>query len=594
MNLHRSLLFASIITLLSIRLFAVPSTDVDVITKGDDTRLKQTVTYSSDTTTVAEALVELSGETGVTMDSGVDNNDWSVRDRKIIIHVVNMKLSNLMENLSSVLRFHWSRSGDAGKWTYRLSQDKKELDEEESLRTAAVNAQTGPEREKRENALADMVNLGSLHEGDTAKLKTTDPWRYVLATEPLGRDVATFLSAFPEARNAFMQGTEASIPVHQLSPQLQEVVQRIARSYDSLTKSIGASDDHSSLLSNFDKLQITINRRNSANPDILSKSLLGTITIGNSTESFDVPIFDPSSPMGRVLGTAIVSLKSGVSKDEVGKRLKENITSISKTIESGKEPSRDISSDPALRAPVKLLNADTNISLARILKIIAEKTKLNVISDCFPGSVFLVQGGERTLGEQLEAIRTGCGSNWTKSGDTLIFKDKEWFKKRTWAVPQVWISYWEKRGNVNDGLLFDDYIQIGNLRDEQIDHTIMTDMKLAGLGAGDAARNRQILRFYGMLSEDQQKLMSTTYLPVTSLSDNQWAALKTALATKGAAYAAMEKAKQFIQFKQSGTEIVKYTFSYYPGENELPVTFELSSGVIYKTPDKTTAAPPKL
>ena len=55
------------------------------------------------------------------------------------------------------------------------------------------------------------------------------------------------------------------------------------------------------------------------------------------------------------------------------------------------------------------------------------------------------------------------------------------------------------------------------------------------IGAGDAARNRQILRFYGLLSDDQRKALSTQQLEAGTLTDLQWAALQKALATKGEA-----------------------------------------------------------
>jgi len=592
---HRRLLLSiAILTLLSTLSIAAWAGE-DVLAKGDDSRLDAKVAFDADGIPISTVLDQLSANTGVTVVAGLNDDDWSVRDREVIVHVKDMKLGELMRQLSSTLHFHWSRAGDPGKFTYRLWQDKTERDEEESLRAAEDSTQSRQAREKRENALADMANLGSLSATDAGNLQGTDPWRYVLATEPLGRDVADLLSNFPEARSAFVQGTEATFPVAELPPALQDTVKRIAESYDALSKSIGNTEDNSGLLSKFDRLQITINRGTRSSQDIVSQSMLGRITIGSGAKSFDIPLFDPASPVGKALGKAIISLKQGATKDAVGQQLQKDMASAVSISEAAQPAGRDITSDPDLRSKIKLFevrpastpqDATKLFSLPVTLKILATKTKLNVISDYFPSPAPAVDGGEKTLGEQLEVIRKAYGSNWTKSGNILVFRDKDWFTKRAWAVPEVWMKYWTDRGKLNNGLVLEDLARIGDLRDEQIDHTIMADSQLVRFGAGEAARNRQILRFYMSLSADQRKIMTTSKLDAASLSEEQWNALKNALATKGAAYAAVQRGSQFIRLTQSGTAVVEYQFSYYPAENEPAVTFKFSSGDVYRTPDE--------
>lgn len=579
----RRFFLAAIVASLCVRCGAAATSAGETLPKGEDARLDQRVTFSADGTALSTLLDDLSKKTGVTIIAGLDGDDWCVRDRKAIVYVTDMPLSDLMQQLSSTFHFHWSRGGDGDKSVYRLWQDKTERDEEESLRAAEGSAQSKQAREKRENSLSDMVNLGSLSSADSNNLKKSDPWRYVLATEPLGRDVADFMSNFPEARNAFVQGTEASFAVAELPPALQDTVKRVAQSYESLLKSIGSSDDHSSLFSRFDKLQITINQRSTAGPtgakDIVSQSLLGRITIGG----FEIPLFDPSSAMGKALGKAIIGLKGGSSKEQVGSQLQSDMAAAIKVSEASQPASRDITSDPALRAKVKLFDGPTTATLAVALKALAAKTSLNVVSDYFPSGAPPLDGTEKTLGAQLEIIGTVYGSNWTKAGSILTLRDKDWFTKRAWAVPEVWVKYWADRGKLNNGLLIDDMAQIGNLRDEQLDHTVMADPTLVRLGAGEGARNRQILRFYSSLSTDQRKLMTESKLEASALSDDQWSMLKAALATKGAAYAAVRKGSQMIRFAQSAPDAVElsYTITYYPGETDPAVAFKLSSGVVF-------------
>lgn len=562
---------------------AVTITQNEALTKGDDARLEQKVTYSADGLRIADVLAELSQSTGVVMAAGLDKDDWMVYDRKVIVHVTDMKLVDLMRELAGILRFHWSRGGESGKWTYRLWQDKQQRQEEESMRSSAEDAVARKLRETRENAIADMVNLGSLPNADAAKLKTADPWRYVLCTEPLGRDVADFINSFPEARNAFVQGQSASFPVSSLPRELQDTVGRIAVSYDSLARSIGASEDHSELLARFDRLQVTLNRKLPGNrDDVYSRGLLGSITIGSADESLEVPLFEPRSAMARALGAAIVSLKSGADKNAVAKKLEAELKAAAEeSAATGGQPERDITSDPALLARVKLFDEAMSAPLPIVLGALFEKSKLNIISDYFVGPKAAFPAGEQPIGRHLETIRTTYGANWEKAGRVLRFRDTEWFKKRAWEVPQVWIDYWVARGKQNNGLALQDLVQIGCLRDEQIDHTVVVTPELVHLGAGDAARNREILRFYGMLSSEQRTLMSDRQLEAMGLDDAQWDALRKALATRGAAYAGASKGSQSVRLAQSGSDqdITKYTFTVYPGPNEPAVTFEMTKGV---------------
>ena len=591
MRLRRTLLPTLLLALLPTVCLAVTVAPDEAISEGDDPRLDSRITYKANGATLAHVLAELARTTGVAMSAGNDQSDWTVYDRKVIVHVTNMKLADLMREIASIVRFRWSREGESGKWTYRLRQDKEQRREEESLRTSTEDAATGRFREKRENALSDMVNLGSLSPADARKLKTTDPWRYVLATDPLGRDVAEFLSSFPEARNAFIQGFEAAFPVSQLSTDLQATVRRIAESYDSLTRSIGIAEDHSDLLARFDKLQITMNRsRSGLGGDILAKSLLGCITIGMGANHFDVPLFDPSSAMGKALGTAIVDLQAGVPTEDVAKHLKQTMAQALKIkSDASPEPARDITSDSALRVPIRLFEVDVQATLTMTLQSLAINSKMNVVSDYFPGTAPVIVRGEKPLGEQLETIRFAFGSNWEKEGNTLRFRDKQWFKKRAWEVAEAWIQYWITRAKANDGLLLEDLAQIANLSDDQIDRTVMTNPRLTGYGASEAAAaaNRQILRFYALLTDQQRDLLSKTGLSVSSLNDDQWAALQTAVATRGAAHAAAQKGSQAIRLTQSATGITEYKFSYHPDAGQGPVVFKLTSGIVYRPADET-------
>lgn len=591
MSYPRTGLFVLLFMLLAVSSQAVTIVQNEVLFKGDDPRLEKKVSFDAEGKRLIEVLSSLTESTGVELNAGQDKNDWLVYDRKVIIHVKDMTLRALLQELATVLRFHWSRGGEEGKWSYRIWQDKQQREEEESLFRGSEDEKARQFREKRENSLADIANLGSLSATDAAALKADNPWRYVLATQPLGKDVAAFFDSFAEARNAFIQGHEATFAVSQLPQNVQGMVRRIADSYDSLEDSIGAAEDHSGLLSRFDKLQVTINRRSlSGGDDILSRSLLGRISIGSGSESFEIPLFDPSSPMAKALGRAIVALQGGATKDMVGNQLKADLKIVVEAGEQSTHTTRDTSSDPALRRSVALFDVAVNAPLPMTLKALAEKANLNVVSDYFPGVIATISGGEKTLGDQLEAISASYGSNWTKNGGIIQFRDKEWYKKRSWDVPEDWINYWSARGKKNEGLQFIDLVQIGCLRDDQIDHTVMTNPVLVTYGAGEAARNRHILRFYGSLKPDQQKLMATQRLMVSALDVTQWRALQDALAKKGVVYTAATQASQFLRISSSadGNE---NDITYYPNDTDPAVQFKVETGMLYGVSEGLNVVP---
>ncbi|MGQ9456164.1 MAG: hypothetical protein ACUVRS_01535 [Armatimonadota bacterium] len=554
-----------------------------------DPRLEQPIDFAADGVRIAEVLAKISKLAGVTLVAGVDDNDWMVYDRKVVVYVKNTKLGKLMRELATVLRFRWKRIGNGPQWEYQLWQDQYQRAEEESLRASTEDAEKKRLREKRENILADIANLISLAQAESSSLKSTDPWRYVLATEPLGRELVNFINSCPDVRDALIQGYETTFPVATLPSAIRDTVRNLAKSYDSLLRSIGASEDHSDLVSEIDRLQITINPRSQPEQQVsfLAQSILGQIRITGSTNHLDIPIIDPSSQIARALGTAIVSLKSGVAKDEVARQLQSDLISTTKS-EEKKSPDRDITSDPALRRRIILYSVPTVTTYQAALQLLAEKTGFNIVSDYFISRPVSIEGGEKTIGEYLEMIRNLFGANWEKSGDTIRFRDKEWFRKRAWEVPQVWIDYWIARGDMNDGLQFQDLVQIARLRDEQIDNTIMLNPTLVNLGAGDAARNRYILRFYSLLSDEQRTALTTTQLEATTLNDEQWETLRKALASVGAAYATVVKGSQTIKLEQSGTDIIEYKFSYYPAANETPISFSVKTGLVYRTDKEIT------
>lgn len=545
-----------------------------------DRSLDKRVTCDADGIRLAEVLARLSELTGVTLTAGADENDWMVYDRKLIIHVADMKLRDLMDEIAAALSFVWRRSEDNGKVVFRMLSDEAIEAANRALLKNADDEESRRQRQRRESAISEIVNLTSLPAAELEKLKSTNPWSYLLATEPLGRDTALFLKSHAESREAFLSGSRYGIATAALPVELQGAVRRIAESYNSLTKKMGESDDGARLLADFARLQVTINRLPLDSPDVFTRAMLGSISItGSGQAAIDIPILDSGSAVAKAMGSAILKLDSGAPRQEVSKFLESALQAAAEQGTGGFEAPRDISSDPDLLKPVELYKSDTPRTLPDTLKLLAQKSGLNVVSDYFPSPPAVVPGGRKPLGQQLEAIRIAFGSNWEKKGTLLRFRDSQWFRKRTWEIPQVWIDYWVDRGSGRQGLGFEELVQIARLRDEQIDHTVLISPELLRIGAGEAARNRLILRFYASLDDTQRSQMMSQPLPVMSLTEDQWNKLKQALESRGAAYAGVQRGQQTIRLSRSGALAADYSFTFRPEGADPPVVFTVSTGI---------------
>ncbi len=544
-----------------------------------DPRLSQTVTLKADCARLADFFLDLSQSTGVGMAVGWDNEDWQSYDRKISAQVSSVKLCELMHQMAAMMDFSWSRSTQSGQYVYVLFQSDAQRAEERKLAAAYEASEKTRLSDKRADLLSDLAVLGKMSSADAASLKSSDPWRYVLATESLGRGLSSFFDSSAEARQAYLDGGETTIPVASMLPQLQDTLKSVVGSYGELTKSIGGDATYTELLSGqFDRLQLTVNGRSMTGVDIVSRSVLGRLAIWGGSKRMEIPLFDPSTLLAKTLGNAIISLRSGQPAKRVAAEVETGTKAAIRQMNAADDVGVDITSNPALRQSLTIIEKDRSIPLSEVLDAISSNTGLNVLSDCYGLINGPVLGGARTLGAHLLDVRRVFGKDWQFADGLLVLRDHAWFVKRSWEVPQVWMEYWTDRGERNRGLKLEDLVGMAGLRDAQLENTIAKDAKLVGLGAGDAVRNRDILRFYGALSKDQQAALETGRLSVSGLTDEQWGHLKRALTSKGAAYAALEKKSQHVRMEQSGSEIVQHLFRVYPDEDNHPVEFKVVTG----------------
>ncbi len=564
---------------------------------SDDSRLDAPVTYSSDGGTIGQVAADLAASTNVPMIAGLNKEDWLCYDRRVVVYVTKMPLRNLMSELATVLKFTWTRTGEADKWTYRLSQTKQQWDQEENLRNTSRDSH---ERELKQKRQAILDHLRSaLGSADKTSLKSSNPWAYVLATQPVGRAIVDLFDGYPALAEAYANGAEFSIPVSVLSPSLQSSAKKMAESYTAMTKGLGGPDETTQSLKAFDQFQVTVNRRMPVDAEVRrsESSVLGRVSIGSVEGWIDIPIFDPSIGVGRAYADAVLSLKQGANRVAVQKKFMADTLAVVNALEAREMAERGdvMASDlpgpfalfplavPAPRQqgapPPQPPRVFVRYPLPATLGVLAGATKLDIVSDFFVDILPNYPRGRKSCLEHLTLISVLYNKSIVKDGNLLRMTDREWFTRRGWDVPTVWLGFWAKTGSDNAGLMLTELMQIAGLRDEQLDHAVFFDPTMAAFGAGEAAMNREILRFLKKLTDPQLKTLQTGPIAVKGLTEEQIAALRKALAAVGglAAMSADERASVRLTVNSEG-ETIDYRVRYSPSPDRKSVEFRIEGG----------------
>jgi hypothetical protein len=250
-------------------------------------------------------------------------------------------------------------------------------------------------------------------------------------------------------------------------------------------------------------------------------------------------------------------MAEGLSEEEAKNRLNQELSKcydqnlsyeqmFTKLVQ-GKEPentpAKQQKLDPDLEKPVILVYKADNEKrdyLHRELEKLAEVSGFNVMFESFriSESSSNGNGSERKLSEIIEQIASENRLDWIKEGNTLRFRLKDWAERRTWEVPDEWITQWRKVLETKFELDLDTRADMAlKLTDEQLEHSVVLnqdadrqtyeDPALAGVflaaGANDIKRSRKLLEFYGKLTPQQkQRLWTEEGLPMEEIPFDQW------------------------------------------------------------------------
>lgn len=545
-----------------------------------DKRLDKEIDFSVNGASMKDVVDLLSIQAGAEMQAGINENDWLVYDRRIIIQSKKMKIRDIMQNIADTMRFSWVIKNNEGKNAYILYQTESQKNDEIRLRSSNALSIDRKNRNEREKLLAEMNKLISSSQTDIELLKTSDPWKYVIATEPIGKNMVAFLDKFPDAKASFISGSLLRTKVSNLTPEQKDAAKQLVESYHALMMSIRQSEDYSKLLTKFEDFTITINSIPAKEGEgVMAESLIGKVILGIKADLIEVPFFDFTSEISRALGNAIIALKSGVDKSIVEKQLQTQLSNMN-SLGKLEELDQTYKSDKYYNSKVKLFDTSITTQMPNVLRMFAEKVKVSVFGEYFPAEPAIFISREQTIGEVLQMISSSFDLVGTKEKDVFSFQNKKYFEKRAYEVPSQWIEYWTARGSLQ-GLLIEDIIRIASqLSDEQLDNTIVRNADLMKMGAGEAVANRYILRLLNQLNSDQVKAIWEGNLIVSSLDEYQWRLLIKALDQIDSSFSKIEKGSQVLKMEEQTSGSIDYTISFIQ-PNQLPVEFKFTTKVIF-------------
>lgn len=522
--------------------------------EAPDLRLEKKITLKMEKQRLPDVLAEVRKQTGVDIRVDKQKRFWAVRQRKVTLFVKDMPLKDFTAQLKLLLGYHITRLGKPGDYGYTVWQDINGRKTEQDI----INAQYDRNQERKRRAVyetvSDCARALTMTPEEIERAKQTEPWVAELASDPNRRQYASLVCAIPpEQFDRLLRDDSLYIEPDMLTADAKAVVDKIVSADKSWPK--GTFD-------NLDKFNISVSVAATGHG---SYSLcIGAYPkepgqFGRAVGGFEIASSD-SEPKLRMLALAKLT-SGGMTKDAAGQKISQAIVDgehRDQTPEAvltellGKRQAKRPANDEADSELQKLIDLSLkkepgqNEYLSKTFEKLASESGLNVMYEYFNKEELprLWAGQKQEIRVALKSICHDNGLQWTKDGNTLRLRCKDWPWRRSWEIQDELVNKWRASIEKNNGLPFDDIADMSaKLTDEQIDHnfdanraelSMLDNPKLAKLfalaGAIYAKHMRSMLAFYGSLDSDQKKkLWSKGGLPVEDVPAENWPKLNGAV-----------------------------------------------------------------
>ena len=489
-----------------------------------DLRLSQTVSCCAASKDSAAILAEISKKTGVTLRAGYNAGDWPVRESQMNVFAKDVPLRDLMNSMARVMKCKWSIGGMDDAPTYRFIADTRVAPQGLAKLDAAEQQRT----EARKNYLADCSAADEIFD-DLAKMKDTDPDRYLSIKSGVSSSLAGIMSEIPGAKDAFSSGSTFEVKCSDLSPAALAALTRFVEAGASIIADEDRKASFQAIADNLSSLTFQINRPSTASTPAW---VLGVILFRSDAGGVGgYPIIDPDSEGEKLAaGATIKALEEGRDLTEPENQAFDDAFEAEANRISAAEPAVDHSKDAGPKSANPVLDAEITIKassgLCKVEQQLAEASKLCVVSDSFKSSDGRaeVASGKRTPRSVLDQVSKDCDYNWWKRGSTIELRDRRWLERRSEQIPEAWLAKWRSAIKKNGKLDLDALVEIAGLTPKQLVENLDDDDLLGKTTVvKNVSSNRDLLTFYGSLSKTQSDgLLTDAGLDLRSLPDECW------------------------------------------------------------------------
>ena len=524
-----------------------------------DLQLGKKVTLEVDHAKLEDVAKLLSEQSGVSIKAGSGQRDWKVRERTVTIRAKDVMLGDLLDHVSRALSFYISREGKEGEWTYIIWQDKKSRDLESEMVTAQKEAEAQRVKDSRQAAVDQAGKALKMKPEDALKLKDKDPWTAYLGGTKSGRGFAGLLSSlqsqFPSEYDLMMRGKRAFFSV---SPGMQQYANDaasggMAAQFKKMTGD-AAKNMVPSVLAMMPVDGFSNGNDNAGLLGLSGMMFIGGLMPGQQPDPNNpfggmpmgfFSLMSPSSVGAKVFGELLFDVEAGASMEDASSKLQSKYGSEAMMLQmlARESPTeKDPPTDPELTREVeikadalpdtKTLRLESKAAyeaqgkaIAEISRVLGEPVVLESFTNLMPVSVHL-KSGKQPVYKIMIALEKADYS-WEHQDGVLRIRPNDWALRRSYLIPESYMAYYKDIWKNKGELSFDDVTSIVcSLTDDQLNHTFLADADfrfLAGTLSSSFGGSRDILRFYGALSEVQrQSLESEAGLAFRDLSDAQW------------------------------------------------------------------------
>lgn len=528
-----------------------------------DPRLAQKISYTCKATPIREVIAELSTRSGVTLVAGNNSSDWPVRDAKVTMFMKDAPLVEIMNSIARVMKFAWSRSGDAPKWSYRLVNNNQAVQDLEDR----MNGKSKEMIAKRRNLIAQLEKVAVLSEPEIKALEEKNSYLYVMAKMGIAAPFTNLLRQVPGLSSAIINEETFCVSAADLPKHVQStLVDLVRQSY----KMIGGNPEYynekrlNKMLAKASEWSIRYDNMNDPEhgENSLVMGLYGLLMIEseNMGDVGGVPLGDPDNPFIQVMSKYFM-LESQYGQEK-GPQLSDEEQMIIARAEVDAyclEPSVKHDKDPELQTKINAeayfegcnewaeymsgacgfsfitddykVNEDKSVEYLQRSPWVSEycdESEYDDDSEYSEEPVKPEEPEEVELQKYLETCTTYSPLNWQRHGSVIEIWDRNWYKSRKGEMPDGLMEKWEKQIQETGTLDINCLAEIAALTEKQLDVNIYDDELFYDNSnlLSRIDRNRDYLTVYNQLSKYQRTALFTSKgLALSDLNSRQREAL---------------------------------------------------------------------